>query len=507
MATVHFGRLVGDAGFSRIVAVKRLHADLALEPEIASSLLEEARIVSRIEHPNVVATLDVLLAEDQALLVMEYVRGESLARLLRAARTRSVAIPPAITAGIACGMLYGLHAAHEAASESGEPLGIVHRDVSPENVLVSASGVARILDFGIAKARGRLSTTRGGQIKGKIRYMAPEQILCREVSRRTDVYAAGIVIWEALTGRRLFEGSDEAAIVTAALEHTIQAPSGVAPSAPIALDAVVLRALERNAAGRYATARDFAVAIEEAIKIATPREIGEWVERAAGDVIASRDATVAGIERGTIDAQDPTKATDAGESTRIVNGGQPRSRDNRPVPRAAPLGGAYETAFLGSRASNPTLREGDAPESVPRSKPESEGVTWAPPTNDATGRRRLGWAAALVVLLVFGVAFAFRITRSPPSPPAATSEPAASASAIVPVGQARSATELPRESAQSAAPPTPTSTSSATAAPKSTSRVRAKSGNPPPAGSPPKACSPPYTIDAAGVRHLKPECL
>ena len=207
MATVYVGRLVGSAGFARTVAIKRLHAAYARDPDFVSMFVDEARLAARIHHPNVVSTLDVVALEGELFLVMEYIQGESLARLERLASDRGDRIPEAMAASMIAGILHGLHAAHEARDERGEPLGIVHRDVSPQNVLVGVDGVARVLDFGIAKAAGRIQTTRDGQLKGKLAYMSPEQ-LRGEVTRTTDVYAAGVVLWEALTGRQLFVGEN-----------------------------------------------------------------------------------------------------------------------------------------------------------------------------------------------------------------------------------------------------------------------------------------------------------
>src|SRR5580700_4657373 len=150
MASVHFGRLLGAAGFSRTVAIKRLHPHLADEPEFLSTLIDEARLAARIHHPNVVPTLDVESAEGELLVVMEYVRGESLARLLRAESARGRRLPLSIASAIVIGALHGLHAAHEATSDRGAPLGIVHRDVSPHNILVGVDGMARVIDFGVA---------------------------------------------------------------------------------------------------------------------------------------------------------------------------------------------------------------------------------------------------------------------------------------------------------------------------------------------------------------------
>jgi len=144
MATVHFGRLLGTGGFTRTVAIKRLHGEYLDNPEFLSTLLDEARLASRIRHPNVVATLDMVTAEDEIFLVMEYVAGETLAHLLQAAEERGAEVDPRIAAGILCGVLYGLQAAHDATDEQGGPLGIVHRDVSPQNVLVGTDGLARL---------------------------------------------------------------------------------------------------------------------------------------------------------------------------------------------------------------------------------------------------------------------------------------------------------------------------------------------------------------------------
>src|ERR1700729_765840 len=175
MATVHLGRLLGPVGFSRTVAIKRLHAQFAKDPEFVSMFLDEARLAARIRHPNVVQTLDVVATEGELFVVMDYVQGESLSRLLRASRTVGP-IPVRVASAILCGALHGLHAAHEATDEHGVPLGLVHRDMSPQNVLVDVDGSARVLDFGVAKAAGRTQTTGRGKIKGKLRYMAPEQI-------------------------------------------------------------------------------------------------------------------------------------------------------------------------------------------------------------------------------------------------------------------------------------------------------------------------------------------
>src|SRR5690349_19226664 len=190
MAAVHVGRLVGPVGFSRTVAIKRLHPQFAKDPEFVTMFLDEARLAARVRHPNVVPTLDVVASQGELFLVMEYVQGEAFARLLHVTKQNGQRIPRDIVCSVLVAVLHGLHAAHEAKSERGEPLGIVHRDVSPQNILVGVDGIPRVLDFGIAKAIGRYQQTGQGVIKGKLGYMPPEQVRGEAIDRRADLYAA-----------------------------------------------------------------------------------------------------------------------------------------------------------------------------------------------------------------------------------------------------------------------------------------------------------------------------
>jgi serine/threonine-protein kinase len=295
MATVHFACLAGVGSFRRTVAIKRLHPHLATEREFVSMLLDEARLAARIVHPNVVPTLDVVTERGEVFVVMEYVHGESLSKLLRAARRDDAPAPLAVTSAILCGVLHGLHAAHEARDQRGEPLGMVHRDVSPHNILVGHDGIARLVDFGVAKAAGRLHTTQDGQIKGKLAYMAPEQLRGEALDRRTDVYAAGVVLWEMLTGKRLFGADNEGETVTNVLERNVEPPSAHA-DVPRALDDVVLRAVARKPAKRFEDARQMARALEDALPLASPTAVAEWVEACAGEALAERSRVRARIE-------------------------------------------------------------------------------------------------------------------------------------------------------------------------------------------------------------------
>jgi serine/threonine-protein kinase len=302
MATVYYGRLVGSHGFARTVAIKRLHPHLAKEPEFIAMFVDEARLAARVRHPNVVSTLDVVDADGECFLVMEHIVGETLARLCRVAAADEAMIPPPVAAAIMCGVLHGLHAAHEAANDGGEPLHLVHRDVSPQNILVGADGVPRLIDFGVAKAVGRLRTTGEGRIRGKISYMSPEQLAAEELDRRADIYSAGIVLWELLVGRNLIAHADPVVALREALEQRIVPPRALVPGLPDELDATVVRALARDREKRFATAHQMALALEASVSLASRVEVAEWVKGLAGAVIVERSRVVDAIESGRSNA-------------------------------------------------------------------------------------------------------------------------------------------------------------------------------------------------------------
>jgi hypothetical protein len=337
MATVHLGRLWSEDGFGRTVAFKKLRAQFVSEPEVVASFVDEARLAARIRHPNVVATIDVVTKDGEVLLVMEYIDGESLASLVRSQGLRDGRVPPAVAVAIIVDALHGLHAAHEAVGESGESLHIVHRDVSPQNILVGVDGIARVLDFGVAKALGRQQTTRDGRIKGTLGHMAPEQLSGRGVTRRTDTFAVGILLWELLTNRRLFRAKDDAETLTRVLFEPVLPPSKVCPGAPAALDPIVMRALERDPTRRFPTAREMIVALEQVMTPATARVVGEWVRSVAADGLDERARRVRDIERRL--ANPPAAALNGGGRIRggiDVDAVEPRLA--APGPRGALFG-------------------------------------------------------------------------------------------------------------------------------------------------------------------------
>jgi serine/threonine-protein kinase len=497
MATVHLGRLRGAGGFARTVAIKRLHPPFARNPEFVSMFLDEARLAARIQHPNVVPVLDVVAAEKELFLVMDYVHGESLATLLKRARASRIGVPARIVYGIIIDLLYGLHAAHEARSERGDPLEIVHRDVSPQNVLVGVDGVARVLDFGIAKAAERIhASTRSGQLKGKLAYMAPEQVATQQVDRRTDVYAAAVVLWEALTGERLFPQLETGALIAQILTREHAPPSRYHKDLPAAIDAAVMRGLARDPAHRFATARDMAAELEHVGSPATPREIGEWVKEIADHALRARAASISEIEVAT-----------------LADGAAARA--SKPsIPPASHDGQDSPTEELDLQFED--------------MDPEGSALEWTPP-------RRIppvaGWLAmGAAGLLAAGVILAYAHWSAAPqrasaqgsvdstphgSPPAATTIPSTVTAANggwvpVPLGSPPPDPSPPEPTGVAPAPTSPPPSSGprkAVALPRtpmpattsSTSgaeRGRASQGD----------CQPPYTVDARGVRIPKRWC-
>jgi serine/threonine-protein kinase len=304
MATVYLGRLPGAGGFERLVAIKRLHPHLERAREFVEMFLDEARIAARLHHPNVVATLEVGTSDRGYYLVMDYVEGDTLAKLLTRAATSRTWIPRDISLRIVLDTLAGLHVAHELRSDDGELLNLVHRDVSPQNVLIGIDGVARITDFGVAKASARLSSTRSGQLKGKLGYMAPEQARGGDVDRRADVFAMGIMLWEALAARRLFRGKQDtdAETLHRVLFEPIPRLRDIDPTIPVGIDAVVAKALERDLGARFASCAEFADALERlddpGLRAASTREVARFVNEVVGADVSARRMAIRNLGPG-----------------------------------------------------------------------------------------------------------------------------------------------------------------------------------------------------------------
>ncbi len=270
MADVFLAVIAGPAGsgFSKLTVVKRLRQNLAEEPEFVEMLVDEARIAARLNHPNVVQTNEVGSVDNQYFIEMEYLDGQPLHRIQHRAmlrgQTPSESFPRECHYLILVETLAGLHHAHSLADYDGTPLEIVHRDVTPHNVFVTYEGQTKVVDFGIAKAVGRASETRQGVVKGKVRYMAPEQAIGQQVDRRADVFSVGIMLWEAATGRRLWKDMDDLNIVQALVGGTMMSsPRDFDPTVPEEVDRICRKALAYNVDDRYASAEDFRVDLEQ----------------------------------------------------------------------------------------------------------------------------------------------------------------------------------------------------------------------------------------------------
>ncbi len=311
MATVYLARLTGVGGFQRFVAMKRLHPHLAGEAEFVEMFLDEARLAAGIHHPNVVPILEVHANPVGYYLVMEYIEGDTLARLLARSASQGRRLPVPVVLRVMIDTLAGLHAAHELRDDQGAPVNLVHRDVSPQNILVGSDGVARITDFGVARAASRLTATRVGQLKGKIAYMAPEQASgVEELDRRADVFSAGIVVWEALASRRLFKAENEAATLSRVMSEPVKALHEVVPSISLELSAAVARALDRDRERRYSSCAQFADALEAAASgrdgIASGRELANYVREIMGhDIEQQREAVRTWLARSETSLPDP----------------------------------------------------------------------------------------------------------------------------------------------------------------------------------------------------------
>ena len=264
MATLYLARREGAAGFARHVAIKVVHPHLAQDDTFVKMFVDEAKLSARIEHPNVVHVEELGEDAGRYFIVMEYVHGCSLAQLVRALAKLERRLAIDLAVHFATKVADGLHAAHEATSDDGAPLGVVHRDISPQNVLLAYKGYVKLIDFGIAKARGRAQETATRTLKGKLRYMAPEQAFGRRVDRRTDIYALGVVLWELLTMRKLFDADDDFALLEKVRNPRIPPPSRLAPGISPALDAAVLWALSAAPDARPPTALAFRDRLAEA---------------------------------------------------------------------------------------------------------------------------------------------------------------------------------------------------------------------------------------------------
>ncbi len=510
MASVYLGRQSGSAGFFRYVAIKRLHPQYATNPEFVAMFLDEARLASHVRDRHVVETLDVVESGSEILMVMELVQGASLTHLLRSARLNGERLPLAVSCAIVVDLLRGLEAAHSAVGPSGEPLGVIHRDVSPHNVMIGADGVARVLDFGVAKANGQYHSTRIGEVRGKPAYMAPEH-LQTGATPRSDLYSAGIVLWEALTSQRLFTAETEAGLIAQVLAPRWRSPRELTPEIPAALEEVVRRALQVNPAQRFQSAKEMAFALALAVAPAPTSEVAATVERLAKQPLAELRQTLLSLEAKLGRPAIPSLSG---------SGSNPQLRVAPEEPAVAPAPARPHDSrwpgFAPSRGTGEITLTGPA---------AYESAPILAPAPAARSHLKLILALLLASVAVgglLGLVFASRgnkanaeSTAASPVDSAAPTQPSALEATVSALRTSPSVEAEPspviapvESTATPSAAPMPTSLASSTPSP-SPPRVLPQP-NPSAVSSAaapiPNDCDPPYEIDQNGVKRVKTRC-
>ncbi len=346
MATVWAARMKGTRNFSKIVAIKTMLPALSNDPRFEKMFLSEAEIASRIKHPNVCEILDLGEDEGTLYLAMEWIDGESLVTLQNDAERQGRPLPFAVVTRLGIDAARGLHAAHELRDDLGAPIGVVHRDVSPQNILVSYDGLVKIVDFGVAKAVARSDhqATHAGHLKGKVQFMAPEQAFCDEVDRRVDVFALGIVLYQLITGEHPFRADNELATMARITSpEPVPDPRTLAEDCPPGLAAVVMKALAKERDQRFATMNELARELElVAMKLVMPDPADDPASFIR-DVLKER-----ADERSTTIKQ-ALRAADERPSSLTLSGISPIPREQQ-----APIGDENTGDF--GRASNAVLR-------------------------------------------------------------------------------------------------------------------------------------------------------
>jgi serine/threonine-protein kinase len=356
MATVYLSTSRGPMGFEAELALKLTHPHLLESPEFAADLLEEAKIAARIRHRNVATVIDADVDPLGVYLVMEYVEGDTLLGLTRTSRP----VPKPVALRVLLDALAGLHAAHELRDDRGAPLGVVHRDFTPHNILVGTDGVARLTDFGIAKAATRLDHTRTGLVKGKMAYMAPEQARGATLDRRCDVWAAGVVAWELLAGRRLYTRDNVPTLLKVATEAPPRLRAVVASIHP-AVDDAVACALDTDVEARCPTALAFArllgAACRTHIGVAESEEVAEWVANVVGPKLAARREALLRVRelRAKATSATPTAVLPAVPPNRVALAALPnRSEESQSTLKRAPAGKTERPARATRAPDEPT---------------------------------------------------------------------------------------------------------------------------------------------------------
>ncbi|MBE4748269.1 serine/threonine protein kinase [Corallococcus sp. ZKHCc1 1396] len=390
MAEIFLAKLLGADGFERNVVLKRMLPALSAIPDFVEMFRDEARLAAKLSHPHIIQIHELGFTEGCYYICMEYLAGEDFSTTLRLAGRRRQYVPVPVVLRVLIDAARGLHYAHTFTNEQGQPLHVVHRDVSPSNLYVTYQGQVKVLDFGIAKAESRLVQTRTGVVKGKYIYMAPEQAQGKEVDPRADVFSLGVSLYEAVTHVRPFSRENDLAVLNALLQCEFEKPRALRPDLPEGLEAIILKAMAFKPEDRYATADDFADALEA---FAAELQGGVAGAPALGSFLRSHF----GEERYTEKMRIPTLAT--------LTAARPTDPEFAAVVPPVPGTGAYgQPARASGTGMRPVTVHGRTSGSVPAVAPPPAPVEVAPVVR--TGSRR--WLAGLVGgvgLVLAGVAF------------------------------------------------------------------------------------------------------
>ncbi|MCA9666225.1 MAG: protein kinase [Myxococcales bacterium] len=290
MAQIYLAKTEGLAGFEKYLALKVINPEYATEERFIQMLIDEAKITVGLSHVNICQVFDLGQVEGIYYISMEFVDGMDVLELVNGLHALGERLPIEAVAYIGRQICSGLHYAHSRKNKQGEPLNIVHRDISPQNILVSRNGEVKVVDFGIAKAAGMSTKTQAGVIKGKVNYMAPEQAMGQKADRRTDIFATGIVMWEMLTSQMVYNGNNVGELVAAVRKADIKAPSTVRPEIPPQLDTIVAKALHAKAEERYQTAHELQVDLTKFLSATAPDYSGSHLSALVERVIAKEPA-------------------------------------------------------------------------------------------------------------------------------------------------------------------------------------------------------------------------
>ncbi|MBK8013491.1 MAG: protein kinase [Deltaproteobacteria bacterium] len=391
MAELFLARQVGMEGFEKVVAIKRILAHLAYDEEFINMFRDEARLVAKLSHPNIVQIYDLAKADDTYFIAMEYIPGRNLSSVAKRSRAKGTVFPPEYIARCVAQACEGLYYAHTRKDMDGKPLEIVHRDVSPQNIILSFSGAVKLVDFGIAKAATKIAHTRAGVLKGKYAYMSPEQIRGEVIDARSDIFAVGIVLYELLCGRRPFEKDNSIQTLKAIVQDPHIDCRELNPNIPDVLAEIIDRALVKDPKRRFQSAQEAQIALEDFVSASPVRSnniaISRWVtDLFAEELSKDRGGTVLlpGLGEVILPEVDVEKDLDAGQNMMAAPEPVSPSADSMPP---------YETPDLVSDALPGIARSPARPPiPAPSTLAATEGVAWGSPEidSDAGSPRRGG---------------------------------------------------------------------------------------------------------------------